>query len=161
MTPSSHPILQTVLQYGWIPFIIYVGYTRSNPQPSLIKCVIFSCPYPLWLIRIVNPGSLAPSHEELIHILAFVFISTNPTRTHVPVYEHLIHAFTQRNRSLRPLRCTASPIVSLSFIGMYFCPHIFSILFMIQISWLYRRVPDWRLLVSSRAFTAVPKQFRL
>lgn len=30
---------QTVLQYGWIPFIIYVGYTRSNPQPSLIKCV--------------------------------------------------------------------------------------------------------------------------
>ena len=31
--------LQTVLHYGWIPFIIYVGYTRSNPQPSLIKCV--------------------------------------------------------------------------------------------------------------------------
>ncbi|KAH8118703.1 Tom7-domain-containing protein [Phellopilus nigrolimitatus] len=27
----------TILQYGWIPFIIYVGYTRSNPQPSLIK----------------------------------------------------------------------------------------------------------------------------
>ena len=31
--------LQTVVHYGWIPFIIYVGYTRSNPQPSLIKCV--------------------------------------------------------------------------------------------------------------------------
>ncbi|KZT32670.1 Tom7-domain-containing protein [Sistotremastrum suecicum HHB10207 ss-3] len=30
---------RTVLHYGWIPFIIYVGYTRSNPQPSLIKCV--------------------------------------------------------------------------------------------------------------------------
>lgn len=29
--------LQTVIHYGWIPFIIYVGYTRSNPQPSLIK----------------------------------------------------------------------------------------------------------------------------
>ena len=28
---------QVVLHYGWIPFIIYVGYTRSNPQPSLIK----------------------------------------------------------------------------------------------------------------------------
>ncbi|TFY66493.1 hypothetical protein EVG20_g4594 [Dentipellis fragilis] len=27
----------TVLHYGWIPFIIYVGYTRSNPQPSLIN----------------------------------------------------------------------------------------------------------------------------
>ncbi|KAL5527750.1 hypothetical protein ACEPAG_6551 [Sanghuangporus baumii] len=27
----------TAMQYGWIPFIIYVGYTRSNPQPSLIK----------------------------------------------------------------------------------------------------------------------------
>ncbi|EIM87978.1 uncharacterized protein STEHIDRAFT_54966, partial [Stereum hirsutum FP-91666 SS1] len=33
---------QTVLHYGWIPFIIYVGYTRSNPQPSLIKCVYSS-----------------------------------------------------------------------------------------------------------------------
>ena len=30
---------QTVIHYGWIPFIIYVGYTRSNPQPSLIKYV--------------------------------------------------------------------------------------------------------------------------
>lgn len=30
---------QTALHYGWIPFIIYVGYTRSNPQPSLIKSV--------------------------------------------------------------------------------------------------------------------------
>ncbi|KAI9434464.1 hypothetical protein H4582DRAFT_778680 [Lactarius indigo] len=28
---------RTVLHYGWIPFIIYVGYTRSNPQPSLIN----------------------------------------------------------------------------------------------------------------------------
>ena len=33
---------QTVLHYGWIPFIIYVGYTRSNPQPSLIKCALHS-----------------------------------------------------------------------------------------------------------------------
>ncbi|KDQ64428.1 hypothetical protein JAAARDRAFT_118863 [Jaapia argillacea MUCL 33604] len=32
---------RTVLHYGWIPLIIYVGYTRSNPQPSLIKCVLF------------------------------------------------------------------------------------------------------------------------
>ncbi|KIJ56986.1 hypothetical protein M422DRAFT_238567 [Sphaerobolus stellatus SS14] len=28
---------RTVLHYGWIPFVIYVGYTRSSPQPSLIK----------------------------------------------------------------------------------------------------------------------------
>ncbi len=34
LTPHG---LQTVVHYGWIPFIIYVGYTRSNPQPSLIK----------------------------------------------------------------------------------------------------------------------------
>ncbi|KIM91217.1 hypothetical protein PILCRDRAFT_1399 [Piloderma croceum F 1598] len=33
------PHLQTVLHYGWIPLIIYVGYTRSNPQPSLIKMI--------------------------------------------------------------------------------------------------------------------------
>ncbi|KAE9409952.1 hypothetical protein BT96DRAFT_805988 [Gymnopus androsaceus JB14] len=30
---------RTVLHYAWIPMIIYVGFTRSNPQPSLIKCV--------------------------------------------------------------------------------------------------------------------------
>ncbi|KAF4619452.1 hypothetical protein D9613_005296 [Agrocybe pediades] len=30
---------RTVLHYGWIPFIIYVGFTRSNPQPSLIKLI--------------------------------------------------------------------------------------------------------------------------
>ncbi|KAK0206901.1 hypothetical protein DFS33DRAFT_1381992 [Desarmillaria ectypa] len=30
---------RAVLHYGWIPLIIYVGFTRSNPQPSLIKYV--------------------------------------------------------------------------------------------------------------------------
>jgi hypothetical protein len=28
---------QTVVTVGWIPFIIWVGYRNSNPQPSLIK----------------------------------------------------------------------------------------------------------------------------
>ncbi|RPD66932.1 Tom7-domain-containing protein [Lentinus tigrinus ALCF2SS1-7] len=32
-------LARTVVHYGWIPFIIYVGYTRSNPQPSLIKLI--------------------------------------------------------------------------------------------------------------------------
>ncbi|KAF5322375.1 hypothetical protein D9619_000596 [Psilocybe cf. subviscida] len=30
---------RTVMHYGWIPFIIYVGYTRSNPQPELFKLI--------------------------------------------------------------------------------------------------------------------------
>ncbi|OCH94304.1 Tom7-domain-containing protein [Obba rivulosa] len=30
---------RTLLHYGWIPFIIYVGYTHSNPQPSLVKLI--------------------------------------------------------------------------------------------------------------------------
>ncbi|KAK0461754.1 mitochondrial import receptor subunit TOM7 [Desarmillaria tabescens] len=30
---------RAVLHYGWIPLIIYVGFTRSNPQPSLIKLI--------------------------------------------------------------------------------------------------------------------------
>ncbi|KZT24577.1 hypothetical protein NEOLEDRAFT_1179252 [Neolentinus lepideus HHB14362 ss-1] len=30
---------RTILHYGWIPLIIYVGYTRSTPQPSLIKLI--------------------------------------------------------------------------------------------------------------------------
>ncbi|KAF8311898.1 Tom7-domain-containing protein [Clavulina sp. PMI_390] len=28
---------RTVFHYGWIPFVIYVGYSRSSPQPSLIR----------------------------------------------------------------------------------------------------------------------------
>ncbi|KZP20182.1 Tom7-domain-containing protein [Athelia psychrophila] len=32
-------VSRTVLHYAWIPLIIYVGYTRSNPQPSLIKLI--------------------------------------------------------------------------------------------------------------------------
>ncbi|KAL4076217.1 TOM7 family-domain-containing protein [Scleroderma citrinum] len=32
-------VARTVLHYGWIPLIIYIGYTRSSPQPTLIKCV--------------------------------------------------------------------------------------------------------------------------
>lgn len=49
---------QTVLHYGWIPFIIYVGFTRSNPQPSLIKCVTqfssVACATPLTSFRQVD-----------------------------------------------------------------------------------------------------------
>ncbi|KAH7916251.1 mitochondrial import receptor subunit TOM7 [Hygrophoropsis aurantiaca] len=30
---------RTVLHYSWIPLIIYVGYTRSTPQPTLIKLI--------------------------------------------------------------------------------------------------------------------------
>ncbi|KAI9000786.1 Tom7-domain-containing protein [Trametes punicea] len=32
-------LVRVVAHYAWIPFIIYVGYTRSNPQPSLIKLI--------------------------------------------------------------------------------------------------------------------------
>ncbi|KAF5358929.1 hypothetical protein D9758_004840 [Tetrapyrgos nigripes] len=30
---------RTVFHYAWVPMIIYVGFTRSNPQPSLIKLI--------------------------------------------------------------------------------------------------------------------------
>ncbi|TFK99164.1 Tom7-domain-containing protein [Pterulicium gracile] len=30
---------RTLLHYGWIPLIIYVGFTQSDPQPSLIKLI--------------------------------------------------------------------------------------------------------------------------
>ncbi|KAG8630859.1 hypothetical protein KVT40_002478 [Elsinoe batatas] len=26
-----------VIHYGYLPFILYLGYTRSNPRPTLIK----------------------------------------------------------------------------------------------------------------------------
>ncbi|WOO77202.1 uncharacterized protein LOC62_01G000790 [Vanrija pseudolonga] len=31
--------VQTVITVGWIPFIIFVGYRNSSPQPSLIKLI--------------------------------------------------------------------------------------------------------------------------
>ncbi|KJA29793.1 hypothetical protein HYPSUDRAFT_174666 [Hypholoma sublateritium FD-334 SS-4] len=30
---------RTILHYGWIPLIIYVGFTRSNPKPELFKLI--------------------------------------------------------------------------------------------------------------------------
>ncbi|TDL29859.1 Tom7-domain-containing protein [Rickenella mellea] len=32
-------VSRLILHYGWVPFVIYIGYTRSNPQPSLIKLI--------------------------------------------------------------------------------------------------------------------------
>ncbi|KAF2858176.1 Tom7-domain-containing protein [Piedraia hortae CBS 480.64] len=30
-------ISRVAIHYGYLPLIIYLGYTRSSPQPSLIK----------------------------------------------------------------------------------------------------------------------------
>ncbi|KIY63079.1 hypothetical protein CYLTODRAFT_458429 [Cylindrobasidium torrendii FP15055 ss-10] len=30
-------VSRAAFHYAWIPAIIYVGFTRSNPTPSLIK----------------------------------------------------------------------------------------------------------------------------
>ncbi|SCV72628.1 BQ2448_4165 [Microbotryum intermedium] len=30
---------KTVAHYGWIPLILWVGYTNSTPRPNLIKQV--------------------------------------------------------------------------------------------------------------------------
>ncbi|PWN93509.1 putative mitochondrial import receptor subunit tom7, partial [Acaromyces ingoldii] len=32
-------VAKTVLHYGWVPFVLYVGYTQSTPRPSLIKLI--------------------------------------------------------------------------------------------------------------------------
>ncbi|KAJ7202494.1 TOM7 family-domain-containing protein [Mycena rebaudengoi] len=55
----------TVLHYGWIPLIIYVGFTRSNPQPSLIKCVC-CCSIFLWS-HLVCADSSALLHSVLYY----------------------------------------------------------------------------------------------
>ncbi|PVG03513.1 hypothetical protein CPB86DRAFT_748786 [Serendipita vermifera] len=30
---------RTMLHYLWVPLIIYTGYTRSSPRPTLIKLI--------------------------------------------------------------------------------------------------------------------------
>jgi len=30
---------KTIIHYGFIPFVLYLGITRSNPRPSLIRLV--------------------------------------------------------------------------------------------------------------------------
>ncbi|PWN49307.1 putative mitochondrial import receptor subunit tom7 [Violaceomyces palustris] len=32
-------VTKTVLHYGWVPFVLYIGFTRSTPQPSFIKLI--------------------------------------------------------------------------------------------------------------------------
>ncbi|KAH7103078.1 hypothetical protein BKA62DRAFT_828992 [Auriculariales sp. MPI-PUGE-AT-0066] len=49
---------RTLLHYGWVPFIIYVGYTRSTPQPSLIKCVIIV----VFVRALLNQASITQAH---------------------------------------------------------------------------------------------------
>jgi import receptor subunit TOM7 len=35
-------IIRRVLHIGFIPFIIYMGITRSTPRPSLLRQVVFT-----------------------------------------------------------------------------------------------------------------------
>lgn len=30
-------VVHNVVHYGWVPFVLFVGYSRSTPRPSLIK----------------------------------------------------------------------------------------------------------------------------
>lgn len=52
--------LQTVVHYGWIPLILFVGWNSSNPKPNLIKCVFR--PRTRLYIR-ADSQSLHPSHR--------------------------------------------------------------------------------------------------
>lgn len=33
-------VSRVALQYGWIPFIIYVGWSQSIPRPSIVKLLM-------------------------------------------------------------------------------------------------------------------------
>ncbi|GAC73383.1 F1-ATP synthase assembly protein [Moesziomyces antarcticus T-34] len=35
-------VSKTLLHYGWVPFVLYIGFTRSTPQPSLINSFVSS-----------------------------------------------------------------------------------------------------------------------
>ncbi|EPX74161.1 mitochondrial TOM complex subunit Tom7 [Schizosaccharomyces osmophilus] len=30
---------KTVTHYGWIPFILWLGYTQSSPKPQLMRVI--------------------------------------------------------------------------------------------------------------------------
>ncbi|PWN24148.1 putative mitochondrial import receptor subunit tom7 [Microstroma glucosiphilum] len=32
-------VVHNVVHYGWVPFVLFVGYSRSTPRPSLIKLI--------------------------------------------------------------------------------------------------------------------------
>ncbi|KAI8057579.1 TOM7 family-domain-containing protein [Gilbertella persicaria] len=32
-------VTKTIIHWGFIPFVIYLGMTRSNPRPSILKLV--------------------------------------------------------------------------------------------------------------------------
>ncbi|KAJ7231185.1 hypothetical protein C8J57DRAFT_1092007 [Mycena rebaudengoi] len=62
------------MHYGWIPLIIYVGFMRSNPQPSLIKCVC-CCSIFLWS-HLVCADSSALLHS----VLYYAYLHNNGRR---------------------------------------------------------------------------------
>ncbi|KAG0373128.1 MAG: Tom7-domain-containing protein [Linnemannia gamsii] len=33
-------VVKTVVHFGFIPFVIYLGFTRSDPKPSLIRLIL-------------------------------------------------------------------------------------------------------------------------
>ena len=56
---------QTVMHYGWIPLIIYIGYTNSSPRPMFIKyasCLAFSA------ALILRVDLLAHLPEQLLRL---------------------------------------------------------------------------------------------
>lgn len=34
---NSKVLVQTVVHYGWVPLILYVGWSTSNPRPPLVR----------------------------------------------------------------------------------------------------------------------------
>ena len=31
-------VAKTIVHYGWVPFVLYVGFMSSFPRPNLFKC---------------------------------------------------------------------------------------------------------------------------
>lgn len=41
-SPPALPCPQSVVHWSWLPIVLAVGFSQSNPRPNLIRCVRFS-----------------------------------------------------------------------------------------------------------------------
>lgn len=106
-------VLQTILHYGWIPLIIYVGFTRSNPQPSLIKYVyeaLSICSF----AHLLSAGLLAPLHKlhlsTCCHIVRSIIRRLNANASLVPLLTRL-RGFGAKRRNVSRSYCSSSVVI--------------------------------------------------
>ncbi|QPC64704.1 hypothetical protein HYE67_006935 [Fusarium culmorum] len=59
-------VSRVAIHYGYLPLILYLGYTRSEPRPSVIRTAIFNT---IIVYRSTAPGAVRPTTVSILRAL--------------------------------------------------------------------------------------------